>query len=159
MRHRALPSFAFFAALSVVSLSPAQTGRTMVEVTPPVVGQVAAFAMNHPAAAIGRFNLFLISARFAPVLNIPIPGFTSTGSIRVDVGNLLGTELTVLDAGLQTGMTLAIPNVPNAVGFAFDVQTVDFDLVLSDLAWADNDLETTVQPVIQKLVKIGRAHV
>lgn len=119
---------------------------------PPITGQTAEFRMSHPASAAGRFNLFLASLPTPAVVAVPIPGFASIGSMRIDPTGLLLDHLTVLDATGLTAWSVAIPNVPSASGFAFDVQTLDFSFAPAQAAWADNDIAAVVAPAIRRLV-------
>lgn len=141
---RSLPVFVATAALAVCA--SAQSGRLMAMPSPPVAGGAALFTMSHPTTAAGRFNFFFVSTPSPLALNLPIPGFTTVGLVRVDPANILVNALTVLDTSGSTQFSLAIPNVPTAVGFSFDVQTADLDFVVNSVAWADNDISTVVAP-------------
>lgn len=152
------PSLVVRLALASVCLGgialhlPAQSGRTMSMPVAPIVGQAAQFRMSHPLAAAGRFNLFFASLPTSTALSLPIPGFTTIGSVRIDPSALLLNHFTVLDATGATNWTLPIPAVPAAAGFSFDVQTVDFDLMAANAAWADNDINAVVAPMVRRLV-------
>ena len=148
IRRRSLPvrPLTVLAAAALASVASAQSGRLVAMPVPPVAGGVATFTMSHPVSAAGRFNFFFLSTPSPLALNLPIPGFTTVGLVRVDPANILLNVLTVLDATGTTQFQLPIPNIPTAAGFAFDVQTADLDFVVNNVAWADNDVSTVVAP-------------
>lgn len=137
---------ALVAATALAAAASAQSGRLMAMPSPPVVGGAALFTMSHPTTAAGRFNFFFVTTPSPLALNLPIPGFTTVGLVRIDPANILVNALTVLDTTGTTQFSLAIPNVPTAAGFSFDVQTADLDFVVNNVAWADNDISTVVAP-------------
>lgn len=137
---------ALFAAAAFASIAAAQSGRLLAMPSPPVAGGSATFTMSHPTTAAGRFNFFFVTTPSPLALNLPIPGFTTVGLVRIDPANILLNALTILDTSGTTQFSLAIPNVPSAVGFSFDVQTADLDFVVNSVAWADNDISTVVAP-------------
>ncbi len=134
------------AGVLATSIAVAQTGRTVSVLAPPQVGQSATFEMHYPIAASGRINFFLLTPHTPLVQQIPIPGFTSSGSLRIDPTAILGNFVTILDNTGVTSVAVPIPNVPSAAGFALDTQTLDADFTIGDLAWSDNDVESVVVP-------------
>jgi len=145
MRHTFAGFVPSLACLLVAASAVAQTGRTMLLSSVPVPGGNGVFLMQHPPLAAGRFNFFVATLPFPGAIALPLPGFLSNGLVRIDLGTQLTNHVTILDGTGVTSWALPIPNVPNAVGFAFDVQTVDIDFAVNDLAWADNDIAAVVQ--------------
>lgn len=100
--------------------------------------------MTYPQTAVSRFNFFLATPHFPGSVVVPISGFTSAGDVRVDISNLLVSHFTLLDSSLTSVFTLSVPADPYLVGYPFDVQTVDADFGVNDLAWSDNDVEIAI---------------
>jgi hypothetical protein len=119
---------------------------------PPVVGQSAQFRMDFPPAAVSNINVFLLTTPSPQAVPLAIPGFTSIGLARIDPFGLLADHVTVLDNTGSTTWAMPIPNVPAAVGFAFDVQTLDLDFGTNQMAWADNDIAAVVAAPPPRLV-------
>jgi len=137
---------ALAAAAWSTSIAEAQTGRTVSVLAPPQVGQSATFEMYYPITASGRFTIFLLSTHTPLVQQIPIPGFTSSGSMRIDPTTILHHFVTTLDHTGMTSIEVPIPNAPSAAGFPLDTQTIDGNLAIGELAWSDNDVESVVLP-------------
>lgn len=141
------PPTALFAASIIASgMALAQTGRSVSALVPPQLGQPATFEMHHPVTASGRVNIFMLTTHTPAVQQIQIPGFTSSGSMRIDPTGILDSFVTILDNTGVTSLTVAIPNVPAASGYEIDTQTIDADFAVGDLAWSDNDVESVVAP-------------
>ena len=134
------------AGVLATSIAVAQTGRTVSALAPPQAGQTVTFEMHHPITESGRYNFFILSGHNPLVQPIPIPGFTVSGSMRIDPTTILDNFLTILDGSGVTSVAVAIPNVPSAAGFRLDTQTLDADFTIGDLAWSDNDVESIVFP-------------
>ena len=92
------PPTALFAASIVASgMALAQTGRSVSALVPPQLGQPATFEMHHPVTASGRVNIFMLTTHTPAVQQIQIPGFTSSGSMRIDPTGVLDSFVTILD--------------------------------------------------------------
>ncbi|HEX6811978.1 MAG TPA: SUMF1/EgtB/PvdO family nonheme iron enzyme [Planctomycetota bacterium] len=121
------------------------TGRTMSLAAPVVLGHTASLAMSHPAAAAGNVYAFLWSAPpFAGVTQIAVPGFTVQGLARVDLAGSVMAFLGVLGTSGSVAHGLAVPNDPNLIGYAWDLQGVDLEFATATLSFADNELTLRV---------------
>src|SRR5688572_20667622 len=151
-----LPAFvAFVLALPLVApLAPplaaqAPTGRSMSLAAPVVLGQTASFAMSHPAAAAGNLYAFLWSVPpFAGATQVVVPGFTVHGLARIDPFGFETPFLGVLGTSGTVAHSLAVPNVPSLVGYAWDLQSLDLEVATATLRFADNELTLQVAGTI-----------
>jgi formylglycine-generating enzyme required for sulfatase activity len=126
-------SLAFFTSGTV-----AQSGRSMRLLSPAVIGQPLAIAMQHPTAAAGNLYLLLWCAPTSSMVTMPqVPGLQLNGLLRVDLATTVVAFAAVLDASGQSPVLAGIlPAAPGLVGYTFDVQGTDLDanatLTLSD---------------------------
>jgi len=128
-----------------VPLVSQTTGRTMQLLAPAVVGQTATFGMTYPASATGNLYAFLWCAPpFAGTATLSVPGFTLHGAIRVDPQTAVTSAMGVLGASGTVAHSLAIPNHPSFVGYAWDQQSVDLGISTSTLWFADNELTLSI---------------
>ena len=122
----------------------AQTNRSVSLGVAPGLGVTSTYAAVYPASAAGRFGFFLLTLTEMTARPLVLPGFTSTGLLRVDLNNQILTSAWLLDGSGSRVFSVPIPTDYVFQGFSFDVQTVDVDFAASDIAWADNDLELTI---------------
>lgn len=129
-----------------VSLMPAAraqapTGRTMTLLAPALLGQTAVFSMTYPATATGNLYAFLWSSPpFTGTVSVTVPGFVVHGLARVDPNNSISVASGLLGPSGTTSTSLAIPNAPSFLGYAWDLQSVDLAFASSEFYFADNDL-------------------
>ncbi len=131
-------------ALALAAAAAAQSGRSMALTAPVVLGQIAAFTMNHPTAAAGNIYAFLWSPPFAGTAPVVVPGFTVVGDARIDQNNFLAPWTGVLSASGSVTHTLLVPTSASFFGYPFDLQTIDLDASTNTLYLADNDLALVV---------------
>ncbi|MEQ1633253.1 MAG: formylglycine-generating enzyme family protein [Planctomycetota bacterium] len=132
-------------AVAMFAIAPARAqSRTVALLSPPQLGVQGVFRYDYPAMAVGNFGVHFLTAHTSGVAAIVVPGFTSSGSARVDLASVVRESWFALDASLQASWSIEIPNDSTFLGFAFDVQSVDVDFVANAIAWADNDVEVAV---------------
>ncbi|MEQ1634068.1 MAG: formylglycine-generating enzyme family protein [Planctomycetota bacterium] len=131
-----------FSLCSVAAV--AQTNRSVTLGTAPGLGVTSTYTAVYPTPAAGRFGFFLLTLPELTAQPLTVPGFTSSGLLRVDLNNQLLNSFWLLDGSGSQGFSVPIPTDYVFQGFSFDVQTVDVDFGASDIAWADNDLELTI---------------
>lgn len=130
--------------LTIAATAAAQTGRTMFLAAPAALGQTAQFGMTHPVGAAGNIYAILWSAPFAGTATVTVPGFTVFGDARIDQTNFLAPFTGVLNASGSVTHSLAVPNDPFFLGYAFDLQSIDLDSNTNSLYLADNDLAIVI---------------
>jgi hypothetical protein len=114
--------------------------------SPAIPGQTAQFEMTHPAGAAGNAYTFLASMPpYAPTTVVTVPGLTVQGLARVNPQTFFATYSGVLGASGSVVHNLPIPTNPSYLGFDFDLQSIDWSLANSTLAFADNDITVTVR--------------
>ncbi|MDO8349388.1 MAG: SUMF1/EgtB/PvdO family nonheme iron enzyme, partial [Planctomycetota bacterium] len=129
-------------ALALAAVAAGQTGRTMNLLAPALLGQTAIFSVTYPAAATGNLYVFLWSSPpFAGVTPITVPGFTVHGVARVDPNNFVSTFSGLLGPSGTVSHSLAIPNAPSFLGYAWDLQSIDLAIASNTLSFADNELQ------------------
>ncbi len=118
------------------------TGRTMNLLAPALLGQTTGFSMTYPAAATGNlYALLWSSPPYATTTTITVPGFVVHGVARVDPGNSVSVVSGLLGPGGRMSTSLAVPNAPVFLGYAWDLQSVDLAIATNDLYFADNELQ------------------
>jgi CxxC motif-containing protein (DUF1111 family) len=132
-------------AASLIAPLCAQTGRSVSAAQPPRIGATARFDVAYPSAAIGNLGLLAITEHATGTTPFPVPGFTSFGAVRIAPAQVLVQMLFLPDASGTASTSLGIPLDAALVGFPFDVQSVDIDLVGNGLYWSDNDLEFAIE--------------
>jgi len=133
------------ALLATAALAQSSGPRTMLTVTPPVVGSPAVFRYYYPpTSGAGNLYIHLLTARFAGSYPVNIQGLTSLGLARCDLNNIYLQSSGFLGASGQESWTVQIPADNFFAGLPFDVQTVDLSLLSSVLNWAGNDSEVAV---------------
>lgn len=136
----------FAAGLLSSAAATGQTGRTMILRAPAVLGQTAQFELTHPTGAAGNGYAFLASLPpYAPTTVITVPGLTVQGVARVDPQSYLTVFSGILGASGSVVHGLPVPNTPAYLGFAFDLQSMDWSVANGTLAFADNDLVVDVR--------------
>lgn len=135
-----------FLVLLLSTAVAAQSSRSMRILEPAVIGQDASFAMRHPTSAAGNLYILLSCAPpFSGTLSLAAPGFTFSGLCRVDPTTSLVATAGVLDAsGESPAFALTIPNDANLIGFAWDMQGLDWNLSSNTFTFADDELALTV---------------
>jgi formylglycine-generating enzyme required for sulfatase activity len=138
-------SIPLVAALTPLLVAQGPTGRSMSLAAPVVLGHTASFSMSHPAAAAGNVYAFLWSAPpFAGATQVVVPGFTVQGLARIDPFGFETAFLGVLGTSGSVAHSLAVPNVPSLVGYAWDLQSLDLEVATATLRFADNELTLQV---------------
>jgi formylglycine-generating enzyme required for sulfatase activity len=121
--------------------------RTMSQLAPFVVGQTSSVRYDYPGVAGNQhFCWTLVTPRQAGAQPVPIPGFTTIGTTRVDLLNVLLDPAVLLDGSGVLVTPVAIPNSASVAGALIDVQSVDLDFATLALRWASNDVEATISP-------------
>lgn len=125
------------------------TGRTMSLQAPAVIGQTATFALIHPVSAAGNIYAFLWSAPpFPGVTPVVVTGFTVLGVVRVDPSNFVSAFNGVLGPSGSVAHSVAVPNSLSLIGYAWDLQSIDLNVVSNTLSLADNELTLRVSDII-----------
>ena len=142
----------------LLSLAAAQSGRTMRQLAPVVLGQVAAVAMEHPVASAGHpYALAMCSPSFAGSQPLAIPGVAS-GVLLLDPLSFGVLDTGLLDAsGRSPSTSFVVPNNPLLVGATLDLQAVELD-AFGVLILSDDELAIEVAappPASLNLVPIG----
>jgi formylglycine-generating enzyme required for sulfatase activity len=113
-------------------------------VTPPQVGNTATFRFDYPLAAAGHWYFHLLTLHEPNFYPVPIPGFVSLGSSRIDLFNIRRDSSGLLDASGSNVFSVGIPPDNFLAGLPFDVQSVDLNFFTNTLYWASNDAEVRI---------------
>ena len=113
---------------------------------PAQLGKTARFEVHYPSSAAGNPGWFAVSSHFAGALPLSLPGLTTFGEVRVDLQNLFARVPWQASGPGAGSASLEVPIAPatSMIGLAFDVQTLDLDVVGLNLYWSDNDIEAVV---------------
>ncbi len=123
----------------------AQNGRTLASTTPVVLGRSASFTATYPAAAAGNLYLCLLTAPPQPsAQSLTLPGFTVRGLVRIDPLRFEDLFAGVLPPGGTVTDTVFVPNDPQLVGYAFDLQSVDLESATATLTFGDDEVSMQV---------------
>jgi len=136
---------ALLAALSVPAVAQVATGRTMQLLAPAVIGQTVSFRIASPATAAGNFYVVLWCAPpFAGTAALSVPGFTLLGAVLVDPPRSVSAVAGHLGATGSATHGVTIPNDLSFVGYAWDLQSADFDASTPTLWFSDDELTLVV---------------
>ena len=137
-------SWSLFLLGAIPATALAQSGRTMRMLTPAVLGEAVAVAIDHPAAIAGnQFAMAVCSPSHAGVWPVSVPGAV-VGALRLDPLAYSVIAVGTLDAtGRSPAVSFLVPNSPLLVGASFDVQGADLDGA-GLLTLTDDDLELEV---------------
>lgn len=133
--------------LAVVAAGlPAQnTGRTLQVLAPVVLGQTAAFGLDHPGSAIG--NPYAILWCMPPATGtqaLSVPGFAVQGLLRLDPALAQVWVGGVLPAMGTAVHSLAVPSHASFLGVAWSLQSVDLSLGTATIYLGDQALTVAV---------------
>ncbi|MGA0058739.1 MAG: SUMF1/EgtB/PvdO family nonheme iron enzyme [Planctomycetota bacterium] len=119
--------------------------RSMTTISPALVGRTAQYRYSYPPSASQNLCVELWTLPHPNASALSLPDFVPVGLTRVDLSSIFLQSVAFLDASGQRDTTpLVVPNTTSVVGFAFDVQCLDWDLSNNFLYWAQNDIEETV---------------
>jgi Sulfatase-modifying factor enzyme 1 len=116
---------------------------------PAVLGRTATFSMAYPGSAAGNLYGFLwCSPPYAGTIPVTFPGITVNGLARVLPGISVLAFSGVLGASGSVAHSIAVPNTPALVGYAWGLQSADLDTAHAVLSFGDNALALQVADVI-----------
>jgi formylglycine-generating enzyme required for sulfatase activity len=145
--HRLLSAFrtSLLATLAATAAAQVTTGRTMILLAPPVLGQTASFQIASPASAAGNFYaIFWCAPPHAGTATIFVPGFTILGPVLVDPQRSVPAFTGLLGAAGSVVHGVVIPSVPSLIGYAWDLQSADLEASTRTVSFADNELALTI---------------
>ncbi len=108
------------------------------------LGHSLVFEHHAPLSAAGGIAVHSLTPHFAGVFPLQIPGIAMVGDARIDVAQVWLQSSSLLSASGTSAWGVSIPSNPVFVGVAFDVQSLDLDLVLSTIYWSQSDAELTI---------------
>ncbi|MCC6670269.1 MAG: hypothetical protein IT458_04360 [Planctomycetes bacterium] len=129
------------AALAAVSAS-AQTGRSVVLTSAPVIGRSVNVTVLHPTTESGNAYVMLWSANTTQSTSLGLP-FVQ-GNLLLDPVNFAPFYYGVLGASGATTQAVPIPNTPSLVGQGVDFQSADLNVGLGTIFLADRDANVIV---------------
>jgi formylglycine-generating enzyme required for sulfatase activity len=132
------------AALLLAVSATAQAAPTTHLVAPAVAGQTARFVLRHPTTSAGRLYLTLLATPvFSGAIPVNVPGMTVNGLLRVQAATAVVGGSGIMDSSGQTQpVAITVPNSSSLIGFAFEVQGLEWHL--NTLTFASNDVEVVV---------------
>ncbi len=134
-------------ALAIPALAQS-TGRTLLQVTPPIIGYSAVFDLTYPASAVGNpYVLLWCMPQYPGIYPISVPGVTLNGALRIDPTTSFAAFSGVFGGSGHVQHSIAIPNNPLLVGFSWDLQSADLAAVPPSISFSDNDLALSVASV------------
>ena len=124
---------------------PSSDLRSMSVVVPPIVGMTTEFAFRYPTSSELNYAVSFFALPTTNVDRIWVPGFTTLGLTRIDLGLAVVQQVHQLDSSGIRRLSVGIPNDPGVANIAFEVQTAEVAFGTSTIIWPVNEAAATIQ--------------